>query len=71
MSALRRYLIAGLLVWLPILATVLVVKFLIDLVDSTLLILPGSGSRISCSVCISPDWGCCSPGSCCSSPAWW
>ncbi|HCU53347.1 MAG TPA: hypothetical protein DIC36_03385 [Gammaproteobacteria bacterium] len=42
MSALRRYLIAGLLVWLPILATVLVVKFLIDLVDSTLLILPGS-----------------------------
>jgi len=40
MSALRRYLIAGLLVWLPILVTVLVLKFLIDLVDSTLLILP-------------------------------
>jgi uncharacterized membrane protein len=42
MSALRRYLIAGLLVWLPILVTVLVLKFLIDLVDSTLLILPES-----------------------------
>jgi len=42
MSALRRYLIAGLLVWLPILVTVLVLNFLINLVDSTLLILPAS-----------------------------
>lgn len=42
MSSLRRYLIAGLLVWLPILVTVLVLKFLIDLVDSTLLILPAT-----------------------------
>jgi uncharacterized membrane protein len=40
MANLRRYLVAGLLVWLPILVTVLVVKFLIDLVDSTLLLLP-------------------------------
>jgi uncharacterized membrane protein len=40
MGNLRRYLIAGLLVWLPILATVLVLKFLIDLVDTTLLLLP-------------------------------
>jgi len=42
MGSLRRYLIAGLLVWLPVLATVLVIKFLIDLVDSTLLFLPES-----------------------------
>jgi uncharacterized membrane protein len=42
MGSLRRYLIAGLLVWLPIVATVLILKFLIDLVDSTLLLLPGS-----------------------------
>lgn len=42
MSSLRRYLIAGLLVWLPILVTVLVLNFLINLVDSTLLILPAS-----------------------------
>jgi uncharacterized membrane protein len=40
MGNLRRYLIAGLLVWLPILATVLIVRFLIDLVDNSLLLLP-------------------------------
>jgi len=40
MSNLRRYLIAGLLVWLPIVVTVLILKFLIDLVDRTLLLLP-------------------------------
>lgn len=40
MSNLRRYLIAGLLVWLPIVVTVLILKFLIDLVDTTLLLLP-------------------------------
>ena len=40
MGNLRRYLIAGLLVWLPIVATVLILKFLIDVVDQTLLLLP-------------------------------
>ncbi len=40
MSDLRHYLIAGLLVWLPILVTVLIIKFLIDLMDTTLLLLP-------------------------------
>lgn len=40
MGALRRYLIAGLLVWLPLAVTVLLVKFLIDLMDQTLLVLP-------------------------------
>ena len=38
----RRYLIAGLLVWLPILVTVLVVRFILDLMDQTLLLLPAS-----------------------------
>jgi uncharacterized membrane protein len=38
----RRYLIAGLLVWLPILATVLVLRFILDLLDQTLLLLPHS-----------------------------
>ena len=38
----RRYLIAGLLVWLPIIATVLVVRFILGLVDQTLLLLPHS-----------------------------
>ncbi len=39
-SALRRYLIAGLLVWLPLGATVLVVKLLVGFMDRTLLLLP-------------------------------
>ncbi len=38
----RRYLIAGLLVWLPIIATVLVVRFILNLMDQTLLVLPRS-----------------------------
>jgi uncharacterized membrane protein len=40
MAELRRYLIAGLLVWLPILVTVLIINFLINLMDTTLLLLP-------------------------------
>jgi uncharacterized membrane protein len=40
MANLRRYLIAGLLVWLPIVVTVVILTFLIDLVDRTLLLLP-------------------------------
>ncbi len=42
MSELRHYLIAGLLVWLPILVTVLIIKFLVDLMDTTLLLLPSA-----------------------------
>ena len=37
---LRRYLIAGVLVWLPILATVWVVTFMLHLMDLTLKVLP-------------------------------
>lgn len=40
MPAFRRYLIAGVLVWLPILATVWVLGFIIDLTDNFLLLLP-------------------------------
>lgn len=40
MGNLRGYLIAGLLVWLPIVVTVLILKFLIDVVDQSLLLLP-------------------------------
>ena len=35
---LRRYLVAGVLVWLPILATIWVVSFMLRLMDSTLLL---------------------------------
>jgi uncharacterized membrane protein len=38
----RRYLMAGLLVWVPILVTVLVVRFILDLMDQTLLLLPAA-----------------------------
>ena len=36
----RRYLVAGVLVWLPILATIWVVSFMLRIMDGTLLLLP-------------------------------
>jgi uncharacterized membrane protein len=39
-KGLRRYLVAGILIWLPILATVWVVAFIIRIMDRTLLLLP-------------------------------
>jgi uncharacterized membrane protein len=39
---LRRYLVAGVLVWLPILATIWVVSFMLQIMDRTLLLLPHS-----------------------------
>lgn len=39
---LRRYLVAGVLIWLPILATLWVVTFFIHIMDETLLLLPPS-----------------------------
>lgn len=41
-SHLRRYLIAGLLVWVPIIVTGLILRFMIDLLDYTVLLLPPS-----------------------------
>jgi uncharacterized membrane protein len=38
--ALRTYLITGLIIWLPLLATVLVVRFLVNLMDRTLVVIP-------------------------------
>jgi uncharacterized membrane protein len=42
MNALRRYLAAGLLVWVPLGITVLIVDFLVELMDRTLLLLPAA-----------------------------
>lgn len=36
----RRYLIAGLLVWVPLIVTGLIIRFLVDLLDFTILLLP-------------------------------
>ncbi len=38
--ALRKYLITGLVIWLPLLATVLVIRFLVRLMDRTLVVIP-------------------------------
>jgi uncharacterized membrane protein len=40
MAMIRRYLISGLLFWVPIWITLLIFKFLIDLLDSTFKLLP-------------------------------
>ena len=40
MSTLRKYLIAGLLVWIPLAATFLILKLVIDIMDMTILLLP-------------------------------
>lgn len=40
MRTLKKYLIAGVLVWLPLGVTVLVVKLFVDLMDRTLLLIP-------------------------------
>lgn len=40
MGTLKKYLIAGILVWLPLGVTVLVVKLFVDLMDRSLLLLP-------------------------------
>jgi uncharacterized membrane protein len=39
-KAIRRYFIGGLLVWLPIWATYVVVRFLVDIMDSSINLLP-------------------------------
>jgi uncharacterized membrane protein len=39
-AAIRRYFISGLLVWLPIIITVLVIKFVFDMLSKSLLLLP-------------------------------
>lgn len=40
LGALRRYFISGLLVWIPIVVTIFVISFILNLLDSSLLLLP-------------------------------
>jgi uncharacterized membrane protein len=40
MSILRKYFISGLLVWVPVIITVFVIKFIVDLLSKSLLLLP-------------------------------
>ena len=39
-GAFRRYFMAGLLVWVPLGVTVLILKYLVDVMDQTLVLLP-------------------------------
>lgn len=39
-AAIRRYIIAGVLVWVPIWVTLLVIRFMVDLFDTTLELIP-------------------------------
>ncbi len=39
-KSIRSYLLAGLVVWLPILITIVVLRFIIDLLDNTLALIP-------------------------------
>jgi uncharacterized membrane protein len=39
-AALRRYIVAGILVWVPIWVTLLVLRFLVDMFDTTLELIP-------------------------------
>ncbi|CAM3012458.1 DUF502 domain-containing protein [Legionella worsleiensis] len=40
--SIRRYLLAGLVVWLPILVTIGVLRFIIDLLDNTMALIPAA-----------------------------
>jgi len=40
MSAIKKYIVAGLLVWLPLAVTVFIVKLVVDLLDNIFLLLP-------------------------------
>lgn len=40
MKSLRKYLLAGLVVWLPILMTFVVLRFIVDILDNTVALLP-------------------------------
>jgi len=39
-KSIRRYLLAGLVVWLPILATFVILRFIVDILDQTISLLP-------------------------------
>ncbi|WP_028387679.1 DUF502 domain-containing protein [Legionella fairfieldensis] len=41
-KSLRRYLLAGLIVWLPILVTIVVLRFIVELLDGTMALLPAA-----------------------------
>lgn len=42
MKSLRKYLLAGLVVWLPILMTFVVLRFIVDILDNTVALLPNA-----------------------------
>jgi uncharacterized membrane protein len=45
MQTLRRYLIAGLLIWVPLGITVFVIRVMVGLMDQTILLIPPLAPR--------------------------
>jgi uncharacterized membrane protein len=60
MASIRRWLLAGLLVLVPLAITLWVLDWIVGTLDQTLLILPGSWHLTNCWVFISPASACCS-----------
>lgn len=42
LKTLRRYLVAGIIIWVPLIVTVLVIRFLVNLMDRSLVLVPPS-----------------------------
>jgi uncharacterized membrane protein len=55
----KRYLVAGLLVWVPLGITLWVLHFLVTTLDQTLLLFPRARSPIGSSACTSRDSASC------------
>ena len=48
MKRFRRYLVAGILVWVPLAVTYLLLRFVVGLMDRTLLLLPSQFRTTPC-----------------------
>ena len=54
----KKHLITGLLIWVPLVITVWVLSFLVGTLDQTLLLLPDDWSRVPGWGSTYPDWAC-------------
>ena len=62
MKRFRTYIVTGLLIWVPLGITVFLVKFMVDFMDQTLLLLPANlRPDALLGFNMFPVWGLCSP----------
>ena len=64
-ATMKRYLIAGLLVWVPLGITLYVLHFLVTTLDQTLLLFPKGRTPTSCWASTFRASACCSVSACC------